>query len=204
MPFTLPPLTYAFDALEPFIDAKTMEIHHGKHHQAYVDNLNNALAGAPELADKSLDWLVANLASVPEGIRMAVRNNGGGHWNHSMFWTLMKQGGGGDPKGPVADAIKAAFGSFDELKKQFNDAGLKRFGSGWAWVVLGKDGKLAVTSSPNQDNPLTDGLKPVFGNDVWEHAYYLKYQNRRGEYLNAWWNVIDWDAVNARFEAAAR
>jgi Fe-Mn family superoxide dismutase len=204
MPFTLPPLTYAFDALEPFIDAKTMEIHHGKHHQAYVDNLNNALANAPELADKNLDWLVANLASVPEGIRMAVRNNGGGHWNHSMFWTLMKPGGGGDPKGPVADAIKAAFGSFDELKKQFNDAGLKRFGSGWAWVVLGKDGKLAVTSSPNQDNPLADGLKPVFGNDVWEHAYYLKYQNRRGEYLNAWWNVIDWDAVNARFEAAAR
>ncbi|MCU0225529.1 MAG: superoxide dismutase [Acidobacteria bacterium] len=204
MPFTLPPLTYAFDALEPFIDAKTMEIHHGKHHQAYVDNLNNALAGAPELADKSLDSLVANLASVPEGIRMAVRNNGGGHWNHSMFWTLMKKGGGGDPKGPVADAIKAAFGSFDELKKQFNDAGLKRFGSGWAWVVLGKDGKLAVTSTPNQDNPLADGLKPVFGNDVWEHAYYLKYQNRRGEYLNAWWNVIDWDAVNARLEAAAR
>nr|MCU0254874.1 superoxide dismutase [Acidobacteriota bacterium] len=195
MPFTLPPLTYAFDALEPFIDAKTMEIHHGKHHQAYVDNLNNALASAPELADKSLDWLVANLASVPEGIRMAVRNNGGGHWNHSMFWTLMKKGGGGEPKGPIADAIKTAFGSFDELKKQFNDAGLKRFGSGWAWVVLGKDGKLAVTSSPNQDNPLTDGLKPVFGNDVWEHAYYLKYQNRRGEYLNAWWNVIDWDAV---------
>jgi Fe-Mn family superoxide dismutase len=135
---------------------------------------------------------------------MAVRNNGGGHWNHSMFWTLMKKGGGGDPKGPVADAIKAAFGGFDELKKQFNDAGLKRFGSGWAWVVLGKDGKLAVTSTPNQDNPLTDGLKPVFGNDVWEHAYYLKYQNRRGEYLNAWWNVIDWDAVNARLEAAAR
>ncbi|MCU0230492.1 MAG: superoxide dismutase [Acidobacteria bacterium] len=204
MPFTLPPLTYAFDALEPFIDAKTMEIHHGKHHQAYVDNLNNALASAPELADKSLDWLVANLASVPEGIRMAVRNNGGGHWNHSMFWTLMKKGGGGEPKGPIADAIKTAFGSFDELKKQFNDAGLKRFGSGWAWVVLGKDGKLAVTSSPNQDNPLTDGLKPVFGNDVWEHAYYLKYQNRRGEYLNAWWNVIDWDAVNARLEAAGR
>ena len=204
MPFTLPPLTYAFDALEPFIDAKTMEIHHDKHHQAYVDNLNNALANAPELADKSLDWLVANLASVPEGIRMAVRNNGGGHWNHSMFWTLMKKGGGGDPKGPVADAIKAAFGSFDELKKQFNDAGLKRFGSGWAWVVLGRDGKLAVTSSPNQDNPLTDGATPIFGNDVWEHAYYLKYQNRRGEYLNAWWNVVDWDAVNARLEAAKR
>jgi Fe-Mn family superoxide dismutase len=204
MPFTLPPLTYAFDALEPFIDAKTMEIHHGKHHQAYVDNLNNALKSAPELADKSIDWLVANLASVPEGIRMAVRNNGGGHWNHSMFWTLMKKGGGGEPTGPVADAIKTVFGSFDELKKQFNDAGLKRFGSGWAWVVLGKDGKLAVTSTPNQDNPLTDGLKPVFGNDVWEHAYYLKYQNRRGEYLNAWWNVIDWDAVNARLEAAKR
>jgi Fe-Mn family superoxide dismutase len=204
MPFTLPPLTYAFDALEPFIDAKTMEIHHGKHHQAYVDNLNNALAGAPELADKSLDWLVANLASVPEGIRMAVRNNGGGHWNHSMFWTLMKKGGGGEPKGPVADAIKAAFGSFDELKKQFNDAGLKRFGSGWAWVVLGKDGKLAVTSTPNQDNPLTDGVTPIFGNDVWEHAYYLKYQNRRGEYLSAWWNVVDWDAINAQLEAARR
>jgi Fe-Mn family superoxide dismutase len=204
MPFTLPPLTYAFDALEPFIDAKTMEIHHDKHHQAYVDNLNNALANAPELADKSLDWLVANLASVPEGIRVAVRNNGGGHWNHSMFWTLMKKGGGGEPKGPVADAIKAAFGSFDGLKKQFNDAGLKRFGSGWAWVVLGKDGKLAVTSTPNQDNPLTDGVTPIFGNDVWEHAYYLKYQNRRGEYLNAWWNVVDWDAINAQLEAAKR
>ncbi len=204
MPFTLPPLTYAFDALEPFIDAKTMEIHHDKHHQAYVDNLNNALANAPELADKSLDWLVTNLAGVPEGIRMAVRNNGGGHLNHSMFWTLMKKGGGGDPKGPVADAIKSAFGGFDELKKQFNDAGLKRFGSGWAWVVLGKDGKLAVTSTPNQDNPLTDGAAPIFGNDVWEHAYYLKYQNRRGEYLNAWWSVVDWDAINARFEAAKR
>jgi len=181
-----------------------MEIHHGKHHQAYVDNLNNALKSAPELADKSVDWLVANLAGVPEGIRMAVRNNGGGHWNHSMFWTLMKKGGGGEPKGPVADAIKAAFGSFDELKKQFNDAGLKRFGSGWAWVVLGKDGKLAVTSTPNQDNPLTDGVTPIFGNDVWEHAYYLKYQNRRADYLGAWWNVVDWDAINARLEAAKR
>jgi len=204
MPFTLPALTYAFDALEPFIDARTMEIHHDKHHQAYVDNLNNALTSAPELADKSLEWLVTNLAGVPEGIRMAVRNNGGGHLNHSMFWTLMKKGGGGDPKGPVADAIKSAFGGFDELKKQFNDAGLKRFGSGWAWVVLGKDGKLAVTSTPNQDNPLTDGAAPIFGNDVWEHAYYLKYQNRRGEYLNAWWSVVDWDAINARFEAARR
>jgi Fe-Mn family superoxide dismutase len=204
MPFTLPPLTYAFDALEPFIDARTMEIHHDKHHQAYVDNLNNALANAPELADKSLDWLLTNLAGVPEGIRMAVRNNGGGHLNHSMFWTLMKKGGGGDPKGPVADAIKSAFGGFDELKKQFNDAGLKRFGSGWAWVVLGKDGKLAVTSTPNQDNPLSDGAAPIFGNDVWEHAYYLKYQNRRGEYLNAWWSVVDWDAINARFVADSR
>ena len=204
MPFTLPPLTYAFDALEPFIDAKTMEIHHDKHHQAYVDNLNNALTNAPELADKSVDWLVANLAAVPEGIRTAVRNNGGGHWNHSMFWSLMKKNGGGEPRGPVSDAIKAAFGSFDELKKHFNDAGLKRFGSGWAWVVLGKDGKLAVTSTPNQDNPLTEGVTPIFGNDVWEHAYYLKYQNRRGEYLNAWWNVVDWDAINARLEAAKR
>jgi len=204
MPFTLPALTYAFDALEPFIDARTMEIHHDKHHQAYVDNLNNALTSAPELADKSLEWLVTNLAGVPEGIRMAVRNNGGGHLNHSMFWTLMKKGGGGDPKGPIADAIKSAFGGFDELKKQFNDAGLKRFGSGWAWVVLGKDGKLAVTSTPNQDSPLTDGAAPIFGNDVWEHAYYLKYQNRRGEYLNAWWSVVDWDAINARFEAAKR
>ncbi len=204
MPFSLPALPYAFDALEPHIDARTMEIHHGKHHQAYVDNLNNALASTPELADKSIDWLVSNLAMVPESIRTAVRNNGGGHFNHSMFWTVMNQAGGGEPKGPIAEAIRSTFGSFDELKKQFNDAGLKRFGSGWAWLVLDRGGKLAVTSTANQDNPLTDGHKPIFGNDVWEHAYYLKYQNRRGEYLNAWWNVIDWEVVNARFEAAKR
>jgi Fe-Mn family superoxide dismutase len=201
--YQLPPLPYAFDALEPYIDAKTMEIHHDKHHNAYVTNLNKALEGQPDLAAKSLDDLLRGLDSVPEAIRGAVRNNGGGHWNHSMFWKVMKKGGGGDPRGPVADAIQSAFGNFADFKAKINDAGMKRFGSGWSWLLI-KDGKLAIESSPNQDNPIMSGGKPVMGVDVWEHAYYLKYQNRRNEYLDAWWNTLDWDAINANYAAAKK
>jgi superoxide dismutase, Fe-Mn family len=202
MSFKLPALNYPFDALEPFIDAKTMEIHHDRHHQAYVDNLNAALEKAPEWASKSLDDIIRNLNSVPEAVRTAVHNNGGGTWNHSLFWTLMKKGGGGEPAGAIGEAIRKTFGSFEELKKLFNDAGVKRFGSGWAWLVVDKAGVLQVMSTANQDNPLTAGLYPVMLNDVWEHAYYLKYQNRRAEYLNQWWNTVDWDAVNERFKLA--
>ena len=202
MSFKLPPLNYPLDALEPFVDARTMEIHHDKHHQAYVDNLNAALDKAPDWAGKSLDEIVKNLNSVPEAVRTAVRNNGGGHWNHSLFWTLMKKGGGGEPTGEIGEAIRKTFGSFEEFKKQFNDAGVKRFGSGWAWLVVNQGGVLQVMSTANQDNPLTEGLYPVLGNDVWEHAYYLKYQNRRAEYLAQWWNTVDWDAVNQRFKPA--
>jgi superoxide dismutase, Fe-Mn family len=200
MPFTLPPLPYAPDALEPHIDKTTMEIHHGKHHNAYVTNLNKALESAPELANKSLDDLVANLATVPEAIRTAVRNNAGGHWNHSMFWKIMGPNGGGQPVGNVAQAINAAFGSFDTLKEKFNAAGAGRFGSGWVWLIK-SGGKLDITSTPNQDNPLMDGKYAVMGNDVWEHAYYLKYQNRRPDYLAAWWNVVNWQEVENRFNA---
>jgi Fe-Mn family superoxide dismutase len=203
MAFELPPLGYAFDALEPFIDARTMEIHHDKHHAAYVGKLNKALEGHPELASKEIESLIRGLAEVPESIRTAVRNNGGGHCNHTMFWSIMKKGGGGDPHGPVAEAIDKAFGSFGAFKEQFNATGAGRFGSGWVWLVRGPDGGLEVTSTANQDSPLSDGRYPVLGNDVWEHAYYLKYQNRRPEYLEAWWNVVDWEAVNARFEASA-
>jgi len=195
MAHTLPALPYDFAALEPHIDAQTMQIHHGKHHQAYVTNLNAALDKHAELHNKKLDELLGALTTVPEGIRTAVRNNGGGHWNHSMFWKLMAPNAGGAPTGDVADAINAAFGSFDTFKEQFQAAGMGRFGSGWAWVV-DNGGKLEITSTPNQDNPLMDGKKAIFGVDVWEHAYYLKYQNRRADYLSAFWNLVNWGEVN--------
>ena len=200
MPFTLPQLPYAYDALEPNIDAKTMEIHHTKHHQAYVNNLNAAIEKAPELAGKSLDDLMRGINGVPEAVRAAVRNNGGGHWNHSMFWELMGPNKGGEPSGKLADAIKSAFGDFAKFKEQFAAAGTGRFGSGWAWLV-NDGGKLSITSTPNQDNPLMDGKNAILGLDVWEHAYYLKYQNRRPDYIAAWWNTVNWDAVAKRFGA---
>jgi superoxide dismutase, Fe-Mn family len=200
MAFTLPPLPYAPDALEPFIDKMTMEIHHGKHHQAYVTNLNKALESAPDLASKSLPELLANnCAIVPENIRTAVRNNGGGHANHSMFWTIMAAAGeGSKPGGALSAAINSAFGGFDQFKEKFNAAGASRFGSGWAWL-LNKGGKLEITSTANQDSPLMEGIEPVMGLDVWEHAYYLKYQNRRPDYMAAWWNVVNWSEVEKRF-----
>ena len=197
MAFTLPPLPYAFDALEPYIDARTMEIHHDKHHAGYVNNLNAALEKAPELQSRSLDDLLQHLDQVPEAIRTAVRNNAGGHWNHSMFWQIMTPKGGGAPKGKVADAINQAFGSFDAFKTQFADAAGKRFGSGWAWLV-NDGGKLSITSTPNQDTPVMEGKHPIMGVDVWEHAYYLKYQNRRPDYIDAWWNVVNWAEINKR------
>jgi superoxide dismutase, Fe-Mn family len=200
MAFELPPLPYDYNALEPYIDAQTMQLHHDKHHQTYVTNLNNALQGQEQFASMSVDDLIRNINQVPENIRTAVRNNGGGHSNHSMFWQIMKPNGGGQPGGALANAINQAFGSFDQFKAAFNDAGAKRFGSGWAWLVLDQNGKLQVISTANQDSPLMDGLFPVMGNDVWEHAYYLKYQNRRPEYLNAWWNVVNWDEVARRYQ----
>jgi len=202
MAFEVPPLSYAYEALEPHIDAETMHLHHDKHHQAYVTNLNMAVDKHPELAGKSAEDLLKKLSAVPEDIRMAVRNNGGGHVNHSMFWEIMGPGGGGPPTGALADAITSAFGSFDAFKTQFNDAGVKRFGSGWAWLVKATDGKLAIVSTANQDNPMSDGQYPILGNDVWEHSYYLKYQNRRPEYLAAWWNMVNWTKVSERFEAS--
>jgi len=199
MPFTLPPLPYPTNALEPHIDAQTMEIHHGKHHAAYVSNLNAALEKAPELQGKSLDDLLKNLSAVPESVRTAVRNNGGGHWNHSMFWQIMSPNGGGAPTGKLGDAINAAFGDFEKFKEQFNAAGGARFGSGWAWLI-NDGGKLSILSTPNQDNPIMDGKPaPILGLDVWEHAYYLKYQNRRPDYMKAWWNVVNWPEVAKRF-----
>ena len=201
MPFTLPALPYAHDALEPHIDKLTMEIHHGKHHAAYVTNLNKALESAPELADKSLEDLLANnLAIVPEAIRTAVRNNGGGHWNHALFWTLMGPNAGGAPVGNVAAAISGTFGSFDTFKEKFAAAGVGRFGSGWAWLIKEGSG-LAIVSTPNQDTPISEGKKVVLGLDVWEHAYYLKYQNRRPDYIGSWWNVVNWSAVEDRFNS---
>ena len=201
MAFTLPPLPYAPDALEPHIDKTTMEIHHGKHHNAYVTNLNKALESAPNLQSKSVEELLANnCAIVPENIRTAVRNNGGGHINHSMFWQIMKPGGGGAPVGNLAQAINGAFGSFDAFKEKINAAGATRFGSGWAWLVS-SGGKLEVTSTANQDSPVMEGKKPILGIDVWEHAYYLKYQNRRPDYLAAWWNVANWEEMEKRFNA---
>jgi Fe-Mn family superoxide dismutase len=199
MAHELPKLPYAAAALEPHIDAQTMEIHHGKHHAAYVNNLNAALEKHADLAGKSADDLIKNLSAVPEAIRTAVRNNGGGHVNHTMFWQIMGPGKGGAPSGAIAEAINGAFGSFDAFKDQMNKGGAGRFGSGWVWLV-DSGGKLAVESTANQDNPMMEGKKPIFGIDVWEHAYYLKYQNRRPDYLAAWWNVIDWDAVNARLK----
>ncbi len=198
-PVTLPPLPYPAAALEPHIDARTMEIHHGRHHRAYVDALNEALAKEPALADRPLDQLLANLESVPESIRSAVRNNGGGHVNHVQFWAVMTPRGGGAPTGAAADAINGTFGSFETFKKQMNEAGADRFGSGWAWLSEER-GKLLVHSTPNQDTPGMDGRRAIFGIDVWEHAYYLKYQNRRPDYLNAWWNVINWEEVNKRLK----
>ncbi|MBK7835383.1 MAG: superoxide dismutase [Gemmatimonadaceae bacterium] len=203
MAHTLPALPYAFDALEPHIDAQTMQIHHGKHHQAYVTNLNAALDKHAGLQDKPLEELLGNLAGVPDDIRTAVRNNGGGHWNHTLFWNLMGPNAGGEPTGALGAAIAAAFGDFATFKTQFQAAGVGRFGSGWAWL-LNDGGKLSITSSPNQDNPIMDGKKPgdiLLGLDVWEHAYYLKYQNRRPDYIGAWWNVVNWGAVAARFGA---
>jgi Fe-Mn family superoxide dismutase len=201
MPFTLPPLPYAPDALEPHIDKMTMEIHHGKHHNAYVTNLNKALESAPDLASKTIEELLANnCAIVPEAIRTAVRNNGGGHINHSMFWQIMGPGKGGSPVGNLASAINAAFGNFDAFKEKVNAAGATRFGSGWAWVLKTGSG-VEVTSTANQDSPVMEGKFPVIGVDVWEHAYYLKYQNRRPDYLNAWWNVVNWQEAEKRFNA---
>ena len=199
MAFELPSLPYAYDALEPSIDAKTMEIHHGKHHAAYVNNLNKALETHPDLQKLPIERLIANLGQVPDAARTAVRNNGGGHFNHTMFWSLMKKGGGGEPHGDLAAAIATAFGSFAEFKTKFAAAGVGRFGSGWAWLLV-RDGKLAIESTPNQDSPVMDGGKPVLGLDVWEHAYYLKYQNRRPDYVGAWWNVVNWTEVGKRYE----
>jgi len=202
MAHELPPLPYAFNALEPHIDAQTMEIHHDKHHAAYVNNLNKALESAPDLQGKSAEDLIKNLNAVPENIRTAVRNNGGGHVNHSMFWTIMGPHAGGQPSGPLAEAINQAFGGFDAFVEKINSAGATRFGSGWAWLSIDSGGKLVVSSTANQDNPMMEGLHPVMGVDVWEHAYYLKYQNRRPDYLKAWWNVVNWDAVAKRYAAA--
>lgn len=201
MAFEVPALPYDYNALEPYIDTLTMQIHHDKHHAAYVTNLNNAIQGT-SVADWSLESLVSRINEVPENIRTAVRNNAGGHINHSMFWQIMGPHAGGAPSGELATAINQAFETFDKFKAAFKDAGAKRFGSGWAWLVLDKSGKLQVISTANQDSPLMDGLHPIMGNDVWEHAYYLKYQNKRPDYLEAWWNVVNWDAVAKRFTHA--
>ena len=201
MAHSLPPLPYDFGALEPHIDARTMEIHHGKHHQAYVNNLNAALEKAPDAQNKPLEELLRSLNSLPEAVRGPVRNNGGGHWNHSFFWKIMGPSSGGEPSGALGDAIKSTFGGFDKFKEQFTAAGVGRFGSGWAWL-LNDGGKLRITSTPNQDNPIMDGADPrsiLLGVDVWEHAYYLKYQNRRPDYLNAWYNVVNWAEVGKGF-----
>jgi superoxide dismutase, Fe-Mn family len=198
-PYKLPELPYAYDALEPYIDAKTMEIHHTKHHQAYINELNATLEKYPELQKKPLHELLADLNAVPETIRTTVRNNGGGTDNHDMFWLMMQKNGGGEPKGAIGKEIEKAFESFDAFKEQFSTAAKKRFGSGWAWLVLDKTGKLSIMSTANQDSVLTDHVKPLVGLDVWEHAYYLKYQNRRVDYIQAWWHVVNWDYVEERF-----
>lgn len=201
MAFQLPPLPYANDALEPHIDAQTMEIHHDRHHNTYVTNLNAALENAPELQNKSLEELIGNLDAVPESIRTAVRNNGGGHANHSLFWEIIGPNGGGAPTGALAEAINNELGGFDKFKEDFAKAATTRFGSGWAWLVV-KDGKLAITSTPNQDSPIMEGQTPLLGLDVWEHAYYLKYQNKRPDYISAFWNVVNWDEVGKRYDNA--
>jgi len=202
MAFEVPPLPYDYNALEPYIDTQTMQLHHDKHHAAYVNNLNAALQNAPQLASLAIDDLIRRISDVPESIRTAVRNNGGGHLNHSMFWQIMTPNGGGAPSGELGNAINSTFGSFDQFKAAFNDAGVKRFGSGWAWLILDASGKLQVISTANQDSPLIDGNYPIMGNDVWEHAYYLKYQNRRPDYLNAWWNVVNWNEIEKRYQQA--
>jgi Fe-Mn family superoxide dismutase len=198
MAFELPKLPYAYDALEPYIDARTMEIHHTKHHQAYITNLNGAIEKAPELAGKSLEALLSDLSAVPEAVRTVVRNHGGGTYNHNLFWEIMAPKAGGTPRGELAKAIDSAFGSFDAFKDEFTKAAIGRFGSGWAWLVK-KNGGLAVVSTANQDNPISEGMTPILGIDVWEHAYYLLYQNRRPDYVAAWWNVVNWDAVAEKF-----
>ena len=198
MAYSVPPLPYGYDALEPHVDEATMKVHHDKHHQAYVDKANAALEGT-EWADKPVDELLKNLSSLPQDKQTPLRNNAGGHYNHSLFWEWMTPGGGGEPNGALADAISSAFGSFDDFKAKFKDAGVNRFGSGWSWLVRDGSG-LAVVSTPNQDNPISDGKTPLLGVDVWEHAYYLKYQNRRPDYIDAWWNVVNWPAVAAAFE----
>ncbi|MGO4516333.1 superoxide dismutase [Terriglobus sp. 2YAB30_2] len=203
MAYELPALPYDYAGLEPHIDEATMKLHHDKHHQTYVTNLNGAIEKHPELGSKSPEELVAGLASVPEDIRTVVRNNGGGHVNHTMFWEIMKPNGGGAPTGAIADQITKDFGDFEAFKKSFNETTAKQFGSGWGFLVY-KGGKLEIVTKPNQDSPLTDGLFPILGNDVWEHAYYLKYQNKRPDYLAAWWNVVNWDEVNKRFETAKK
>ncbi|MBQ4900802.1 superoxide dismutase [Paenibacillus sp. Marseille-P2973] len=204
MAHELPDLPYPANALEPHIDEQTMNIHHDRHHNTYVTNLNAALEQAPELQSKSVEELISDLNSVPENIRTAVRNNGGGHANHTLFWQIIGPGGGGAPTGAVAEAIDRDLGGFDKFKEDFTKAATTRFGSGWAWLVVGKDGKLAITSTPNQDNPLSEGLTPILGLDVWEHAYYLKYQNKRPDYISAFWNIINWDEVNKRYESATK
>ena len=201
MAFQLPALPYAEDALEPHIDSRTMNIHHTKHHAAYTTNLNNAIAGT-EWENKSIEEILGNLDAIPENIRTAVRNNGGGYANHNLFWTIMAPNAGGDPTGALAEAINGAFGSFAAFKEAFAKAAATRFGSGWAWLVVGNDGQLAVTSTPNQDTPVMEGKTPILGLDVWEHAYYLNYQNRRPDYVSAWWNVVSWEAVAANYAAA--
>ena len=202
MPFSLPSLPYAFDALEPFIDKTTMEIHHGKHHAAYVANLNKALESAPDLAGKTIEELLANnCAAVPESVRAAVRNNGGGHINHSMFWRIMAPNAGGAPAGHVGEAITGTFGGFDQFREKFNNAAMTRFGSGWAWLIRTSNGKLDIYSTANQDSPVMEGKFPILGLDVWEHAYYLKYQNRRADYVGNWWNVVNWAEVEKRFNS---
>ena len=202
MAHQLPDLPYAFNALEPHIDARTMEIHHDRHHATYVNNLNAAIEGKADLESKSIEELISDLDAVPQDIRTAVRNNGGGHANHSMFWEIMGPGGGGSPSGALGDAINAKFGGVDGLKEQVNAAGAGRFGSGWSWLVVNSNNELEVMSTPNQDSPLMEGKTPILGVDVWEHAYYLKYQNARPAYLDAWWNTVNWDAVAARYNAA--
>ena len=203
MAYELPKLAYASDALEPHIDSQTMEIHHGKHHNTYITKLNAALEGQDALSSKDIWSLISNLGDIPEAIRGAVRNNGGGHANHSLFWSIMGPNGGGEPAGALGEAIQSAFGSFGAFKEKFEAAGATRFGSGWAWLIVNNQGQLEVASTPNQDNPVMDGSgKPVIGCDVWEHAYYLRYQNRRPDYMKAWWNVVDWNAAAVNYEAA--
>jgi superoxide dismutase, Fe-Mn family len=201
MAYELPPLPYPSNALEPHIDAKTMEIHHDKHHQAYITNANKALEGHPDLAAKAVDELLADLNKIPESVRTVLRNNAGGHSNHTFFWKIMGPNAGGTPKAKLAEAINSTFGGFDQFKEELQKAAIGRFGSGWAWLVVNKEGKLQITSTANQDTPISDGLKPVIGVDVWEHSYYLLYQNRRPDYLKAWWNVVNWDQAEKNFEA---